>query len=569
MIQEKFSPQAVQQLNDLASFLSFIRTPIIKRFLNLRHHLIGLFCGNQSLKTSSTAYSCVLRIMGMHPVPEKNVDHYVCDCGKKWSGVDVPLDKKCTACEGQVKLFCCPIRVFRFASETLPGETTDEKGQMSTEVKNTQYPEFKKWLPPYLLKKDITARSPKMIVRSQLSGQDIVVEFVSYNQTVQSTAGTQKFLCWCDEQPSQGFYQEQLPRLLAARKYGAGDFILTLTPADFITWAYSEIYARASAYYRSKTISERFGLKEVEIINRDNEIAIIEAATDDNPTLTPDAIESIFGHISDPDVIDIRRYGRFKQVSGRIFKDFEKLHILDEHEWFPEGMPHEGFHARGLDYHQRSPWAIGWAWLSPQDELIIYDELNPSPDKETTESIAKQVAEMHAEYKYRLNLTDPLIKAALLKPNWTVLDDLNAAFMRLKKVNIGTGGYWDVWDTKSERGRDNIKLRLKNAVICGKPFNNSQYKDGRQTNLPTIWVLSKCKNFINSFRNWSWDERPNTGANEGKEEKNTPQARYSHFPMVIEGLLKDPHFRPISGAYWKPRTAGERPDYFKRDRMHA
>jgi len=101
----------------------------------------------------------------------------------------------------------------RLASETLPGETTDGKGETSTEVKNTLYPELKKWLPPFLIKKDITARSPKMVIKSGVGGPDIVVEFVSYNQSVQSTAGSQRFIIKCDEEPPKAFWEEQLPRL--------------------------------------------------------------------------------------------------------------------------------------------------------------------------------------------------------------------------------------------------------------------------------------------------------------------------------------------------------------------
>jgi hypothetical protein len=56
---------------------------------------------------------------------------------------------------------------------------------------------LKRWLPPFLIKKDITQRSPKMVIKSVLGGPDIVVEFVSYGQSVQSTAGSQRFIIAC------------------------------------------------------------------------------------------------------------------------------------------------------------------------------------------------------------------------------------------------------------------------------------------------------------------------------------------------------------------------------------
>ncbi len=529
----------VSQLNDLSIFLSYKMSDIDRKFLHLPHKVIGLFSGNQKGKTCVAMYSLVLSIMGRHPVIEKNFDYYKCECGLKWNATRVPRSMKC-GCGKDIKLFCNSVRTARLASETLPGETTDAKGETSTEVKNTLYPEFKKWLPPFLLKKDITARSPKMVLKSGVGGPDIVVEFVSYNQSVQSTAGSQRFIIKCDEEPPKPFWDEQLPRLLAAD----GWIELTLTPANYISWTHDEIYDRASAYYRSKRICEKFGLKEEEVVRDDNQIAVMQAATDDNPTLRPEVIERLFDNFDDEDVIAIRRYGIFKQVSGRIFKDFDRVHIINEQEYFPEGLNPEWFHARGCDYHGRNPWAIGWVALSDNDELFIYEEYDPSPEKNTTDAIAAETVNRSGDFRYRLNLADPYMKSTQIKPNWTVMDDFNEAFLRLKRAGVGTGGLWESWDTKSERGRDNIKMRLKNSIICGRPFNNVQSREGKTVTLPTIWILSKCKNFANSFKNWRYQEWANISSNQAKEAKDEPSQRWSHFPMTIEGLLKDPRFRP-------------------------
>ena len=541
----------VSQLNDLSIFLSYQMSDIDRKFLHLPHKIIGLFSGNQKGKTCVAMYSTVLSIMGRHPVVEKNFDYYKCLCGEKWNATRRPKTGKCK-CGGDIKLYCNSVRTARLASETLPGETTDQKGDTSTEVKNTLYPELKKWLPPFLIKKDITARSPKMVIKSGVGGPEIVIDFVSYNQSVQSTAGSQRFIIKCDEEPPKAFWDEQLPRLLAAD----GWLEISLTPANYISWCHDEIFDRASVYHRSKIVADKFyGGKELEIIRDDNQIAVIQAATDDNPTLRPEVIERLFENYDDEDTIAIRRYGIFKQVSGRIFKDFDRIHIIDEHTWFPDGINMDWFHARGLDYHGRNPWAVGWVALSDTDELFVYDEYNPSPEHNTTDAIASEIVSKSKDYRYKLNLVDPLIKASQIKPNWTVLDDMNDCFLRLKKAGVGTGGNWEVWDTKSERGRDNIKIRLKNSIICGKPFNNSQTKDGKTVTLPTIWIFSRCKNFINSFKNWRYEEWANTGANHAKEDKNNPQQKWSHFPIVIEGLLKDFRFRALH----------KRPGYMSRD----
>jgi hypothetical protein len=46
--------------------------------------------------------------------------------------------------------------------------------------------------PKLEFKKFGTKSSRFMVIRSAVSGKDIIIEFVSYNQSVQSTAGSQK-----------------------------------------------------------------------------------------------------------------------------------------------------------------------------------------------------------------------------------------------------------------------------------------------------------------------------------------------------------------------------------------
>lgn len=568
MAAPKFTSREIDQLNAMAGFFSFIITPVAKMFLNVPHKMISLYTGNQFGKTNTVAYGYVLRIMGRHPIPEKNVSYWRCGCGKKWNWAVYPKSLKCTECGADIERFENSVRTFRFASETLPGQTDGAKGGASSEVKNTQYPAFKKWLPEFLVKKDITARNPAMTLADVNGGPDIIVEYISYNQSTQSTAGTQRLSVWCDEQPPYSFYEEQGPRLLAAD----GDMVITLTPADRISWMFDEIYERASVYLRSPSIVAKFGMPAREVKRDDNSIAVIQAATDDNPTLKPEVIESLFDKYDDPDVIAIRRYGVFKQVSGRIFKAFSwNTHVINEEKYFPEGIPHEWAHARGIDYHERTPWAMGWMCMSDTDELFIYDEFNPVPDQMVTAEIAEAAAKISRDYRYRLDLVDPLAQKTQSNTGLSVVDDLNRCFQMHKREGICTGAYWQPWDTKSTRGRDQITTRLKNSVAVGKPFCNLVKRNGKTEYLPTIWIFSRCKMFANSFKNWRWEEWSDNTSLTTKEEKNTPMQKWSHFCMVVEGLLKDNRFRASQGMHHggASRAENEATRYFRRERATA
>ena len=499
-------------LNDWVGFFSFKPTWAFKQLMNSWEDVICMFTGNQAMKTSNAAYWNVLSILGLLPVKHKNIN---------------PED---------------PIRILRFASEVLPGDT----GKTGKEVRNTQYPELMKWLPPSLVKNNITFRNPVLTLKCPRGGKDIQVEFVSFNQDVQAQAGVQRRRVWIDEHCKKDFYQEQMPRLLASQ----GDILFTLTPAqEYLDWEYDEFYEEASRVVRTpaviQRIKERTGedVGPIEVRDTKKSILIMMAATDDNPTLDKVTIDRIYDQFGDEEVIDIRRYGLFKQISGRIFKQFDKkVHVISKEKYFPNGIPFTWLHARGIDYHEHNPWAIGWMSLSPQNEAFIWRELNPSPEKYVTLDIARSIASMSEDYKFALDLIDPL--AAKKQPNtgFSVVDDLNRIFHELRKEGHCTGGSWKTWDTRSTVGRDAIRMRLTNAKLCGVPFNNRSTNNGREEYLPTLWIMDDCRNSIDFMLNWKKEEWLNREMALVKDNKDSPQQKWSHFNMVWEAIFKEPYF---------------------------
>ena len=557
------SSKEIQSLNNFNNYLSFKETWIYRQFVNSTCKILMLVFGNQSGKTGGVARSYVARILGIHPVPKKNIVYFECidrssakineDIKKEylvkhksldsatWIFSKLPKDKKCPECGKEIIQYKRSSRVFRFCAETLPGQSANvsEEGA-SAEIKNTQYPELKKWLPQFLIKKDITARNVSIIIADIFGGADIIVEFVSYNQSVQSTAGPQRCSVWADEQPPLEFLEEQYPRLIAED----GDLVITCTPADRLTHLYDSIFERARYYFRSKTIADKFNLKQFEKTTTGTDIAVFQAATDDNPSLPKDSIESLFAEIDDPDALLIRRYGVFKQVSGKIFKSFDyNIHVIPKDKYFPEGMPHSWAHFRGIDYHEHVNWACGMLSISPQNEAFIYGEFNPSPENMVTIEIAREFSLMGKDYKYILNLIDPLAVKVQTNTGLSAVDDLNRAFSEYRKEGIGTGGFWQPWDTKSTRGRDEIRKRLKNSALVGKPFNNTIIKDGLQVPLPTLWILDNCSITAKCFKQWRLEEWASVdGTKDAIKEQ--PQQRWSHFPVLYECLFKHPACKP-------------------------
>lgn len=393
----------IQIMNQLEAILSFQWTWPFKLFMTMPFDKIAAFTGNQFGKTSMFAVNYVHRIMGWHPIPKANVLYFECPklvnemkAAEKADDDDLithpwiqrrlpdksmikihregeyydsafypkvfpprypksvrPKDNRCTFCGEKLQVHKRKTRIFRFASEVLPGdkETTDGLDGQSTEVKNAVYPEFKKWLPAFLIKKDITDRKRAMTILDpnmnqsfgdiEYPGADIVVEFVAYHQTVQSGAGVQRLSVWADESCPMTFYEEQMPRLVAED----GDFLNSLTPAQRVGWEYDELFERAQLYIRTKAIcgfletqDKKNIVKPIEWTDSKQEIAVIQAATDDNPTLSKKAIEKKYFY-EDLDTVATRRYGIFRQATGRIFTDFNwKIHVVNLFDYFSGGM---------------------------------------------------------------------------------------------------------------------------------------------------------------------------------------------------------------------------------------
>ena len=392
----------IEHLNQFEALMSFKWTWVLKMMLNMPFDKVALFTGNQFGKTFGVVINYIFRIMGWHPIPKRNVLYFECPnlvkeekqaedadnddlikhpwverrmpdgsylrihregqytdsvfypkhYPKRFKKSLRPEDNLCTVCGEHLQVHKRNKRVFRFMSEVLPGEKENIEGDemQSAETRNTIYPEFKKWFPPFLIKKDITARQAKMTLQDPNAGvqfgdifwkgADIVGEFIAYHQTVQAGAGSQRMSIFSDEECPYEMYEEQMPRLVAED----GDFLVALTPANRLSYMYDIIFEKAGLYIRTKAmcdfLTEREGkeFKQIEDMDNGNDIVVIQAAADDNPTLSKRAIEKKYDY-EDPDTVATRRYGVFRSATGRIFTDFDfKIHVKDFSKLFVNGM---------------------------------------------------------------------------------------------------------------------------------------------------------------------------------------------------------------------------------------
>lgn len=199
---------------------------------------------------------------------------------------------------------------------------------------------------------------------------------------------------------------------------------------------------------------------------------------------------------------------------------------------------------RAIDYHDRNPWAVIWAALSPQDELFVYRNWTVDLNKWVNSTIAREIATLSGNEKYALNLIDPLANKVQTNTGKTIVEDLNEHFFNLRREGVGTGGYWEPFDTKGTVGRDSIRTRLRNSADVERPFNNQITEKGRIIYLPTIWVFRQCGEVAKSLRQWRYEEWPSGRSLVTHDKKESPSQKFSHYCTALEGLLKDRRFRP-------------------------
>ena len=109
---------------------------------------------------------------------------------------------------------------------------------------------------------------------------------------------------------------------------------------------------------------------------------------------------------------------------GKVMKNFtSQVHVVNFLDFFPEGIPGSYKFFRGIDYHSKNPWACVWLALSPFNELFVWNELKPDPDKMVTYDIARTIVEASDDYHYVVNKIDPYAnekRTTPVFPRWTI-----------------------------------------------------------------------------------------------------------------------------------------------------
>lgn len=450
-------------LNQFDAIINFMHHEIGDKYLASDANIRAIIKGNQGGGTAWSSFDAGLRVFGIHPNPKKN-----------------RLDK--------------PIR---FISKCLPKGPGDEENQ--------QYVEFKRFIPKEYIAKDVTARSALMEIKSPYGGPNLKVEFMAKTQEIDAFMSVQRSALYQDEEIDRVKWDENRMRLAKPASQGmGGDSTICLTPVKGLDWTYDDIWKNARTIYRSKIVAEKFNLPRIEKSDNGKDIEVFSWATDDNPVLDSNTLDILFDGIDDPDELAMRRYGVFRQVSGRIYKSFEKkIHVVPFDKVWNADLFRNYWHFRMIDYHPAKPWYCSWVAISPKNEWFVWNELLGKHDFMTSIDLREQIkgeSLLQEDHPFnRATLVDPLAKVKQPNTGFSVFEDISIGENGLRRCTAA--------DTKNQNGRLHIKQRLKNSLECGVPGNNLNrgepdvrfgiYK-------PTIWFLSNCTGHINHFNSWRY-----------------------------------------------------------------
>lgn len=218
------------------------------------------------------------------------------------------------------------------------------------------YPQYKQWLYPSALRGGTWETAYDRFTRTLNFSNGSTIEFMSYDQDLDKFAGTSRHWIHFDEEPPRPVWVECLARLVDTD----GEFWITMTPVEGMTWIYDDLY-------------------ENNVDNLDGDVEVIKINTLENPFLSGEAIQNFVKAIDDDDVTT-RIGGQFVQQGGRVYKNFDPTpghaQVLSE----PIDEPKVMFPSKnwlwilGLDHGLNNPTAVLWMAVNEAGFCVIFDE---------------------------------------------------------------------------------------------------------------------------------------------------------------------------------------------------
>jgi phage terminase large subunit-like protein len=231
-------------------------------------------------------------------------------------------------------------------------------------IKRIILPEIARWIPPSELKNGSWEDSYSAGGKTLTLNNGSFIEFMSYDQDVQKFAGTSRHAIWCDEEPPQEIFNENLLRLLDAN----GQMALTMTPLIDMSWTYDRLYIPGT----------KGGKLELPDGQEFGYIDVFTASTFQNAYIPAAMISIITEGMSEEEKM-ARTDGQYFSYTGTIYANAIQpgtfVNSLMGTDTFDQ-MVRKGWEFFGfLDHGYRNPTAYYLAAADVNGRIVVLDEV--------------------------------------------------------------------------------------------------------------------------------------------------------------------------------------------------
>jgi phage terminase large subunit-like protein len=274
-------------------------------------------------------------------------------------------------------------------------------------------------------------------------------DFRTFEQDVDKFVGAALHRIHYDEEPPFAIRQSSKMRLADYR----GEEVFTMTPEKGMTWMYDTIY--------EPWIKGR-------LTNGDLVIVDIE----DNPHISKEGVrEALEGYSREE--LEAHKSGRFVHFAGMIYDEFSRnFHVIPE-----QPIPAKTRVYVGIDPGMRHMAAVVWCYLTPEDTLVVFDEL--ALQGHTVAQVAEAIKLINLKHgKDGIPLT----------PDWYVIDP------SARNIVHQTGRS----DQMEFTDHGIVTILGQNSVTAG----INRVKERLQAN--RLLVMANCQTLIDQFRKYRW-----------------------------------------------------------------
>lgn len=320
-------------------------------------------------------------------------------------------------------------------------------GVSNAGVRSILLPMFYEWLPRHAIKHWWPDDA-----RLDLANGSFI-EFKSYEQDVEKYEGTERHICWMDEEPPRELYESNFMRTISSGINGK--LIITCTPLHGLNWIYDQLYDNPDAIPPA-----------VEHIN----VSIF-----DNPHISVETIETIKKDPAMQDSLDAVLHGTFIPKSGLIYKCFdEKKHVIPA----IEKPDKDWLLTLGIDAHPRNPHGVVFMGLNKDGAWTVYDEIY--------EHLI--ISDLAAKIKEKMGDRFPPIMSIAdtsLNTPQSISGMSEAQELSLK---------YGIYITEAHKDIQSGILKVTSLLNPG---------DGK---LPSLFITENCRNLIRELKHYVWDE---------------------------------------------------------------